>query len=230
MGEGTRLIVFAKPPVPGLAKTRLSPPLTPEQAATVHEASLKDVVSVAGRTGLEVEIHYAGSNGAAAFFVRAFPDVPAFPQAHGDLGERMAAAFDHGFDSGARRVLIIGSDSPTLPEEELHAAARIATDTVVLGPAADGGYYLVGLHEKAWPRARPMFRNIPWSTEHVFTTTVERIAVTGLGMTLLAPWYDIDRIQDLRIAALHAEAGSHLDKLLRENAFRDLLSTGVVTS
>lgn len=229
MAETTRLIVFAKPPVPGLAKTRLSPPLTPEQAAAVYEASLRDVVTLARRTALDVEIHYAGPDGAADFFAGAFPDVPAYPQGGGDLGQRMAAAFDRSFDSGLRRVLIVGSDSPTLPEDELHAAARIDPNSVVLGRAADGGYYLVGLHEEAWPRARPMFRDIPWSTEGVFTTTIERIAGTGLGVTLLTPWYDIDRIQDLRLAALHAETGSHLRALLRQNPFQDLLSTGVMT-
>lgn len=173
MAECTQLIVFAKPPVPGLAKTRLSPPLTPEQAAAVHEASLKDVVTKALGTGLDVEIHYAGSDDAGGFFAHAFPTTRSLPQVPGDLGQRLTAAFDHAFGTGADRVLIIGSHSPTLPEEALHAAARAGAGTVVLGPAADGGYYLVGFRADAWPRARPIFRNIPWSSGDVLTTTVK---------------------------------------------------------
>lgn len=225
MAEGTRLIVFAKPPVPGLAKTRLSPPLTPEQAAAVHEASVKDVVSTALRTGMDVEIHHSGSEDAANYFRLAFPRVPAFPQAPGDLGDRLAAACGDVFARGAARVIVIGSDSPTLPDGEIQAAAgMVRGGTVVLGPAADGGYYLVGIHEAAWPKAEAMFRYVPWSTSDVFTATVRRLASTGLDVDLLTPWYDIDRIDDLRIAAVHAEARSHLGALLRRPSYRDLLT------
>lgn len=225
MGEGTRLIVFSKPPVPGLAKTRLSPPLTPEEAAAVHEASLRDVVAIAHRTGLDVEIRYAGSEDAADYFRVAFPWVPAIAQVPGDLGRRLAAAFGDAFARGAGRVLIMGSDSPTLPDGEIQAAARmLSPDTVVLGPAADGGYYMVGIHAAAWPRADAMFRDVPWSTADVFAATLDRLAGTGLGVDLLTPWYDIDRIQDLRIAAVHAEPRSHLGALLRRPMYRDLLT------
>ncbi len=216
MAERTRLIVFAKPPVPGLVKTRLSPPLSRAEAAAVHEASLKDVVAAARRTGFDVEIHFAGSDDdGGAFFAREFADVARRPQSGGDLGHRMSAAFEGAFARGETRVLLVGSDSPTLPREELDAAAREAVaGTVVLGPALDGGYYLVGMRAESWPAARRMFEGVRWSTDSVFTATVERLAAEGMGVHLLTPWYDIDHIEDLRIAALHAGRESHLGRLL----------------
>jgi len=163
MGERTRLIVFAKPPVAGRAKTRLSPALTPEQAAAVYEASLRDVMVMALSTHTDVEIHSATDGD--GYFAREFPEIRTLWQAVGDLGQRMAAAFDMAFAAGDDLVLLIGSDSPTLPAAELTTAADAArADRVVLGPALDGGYYLVGIHAASWPRARAIFHAIPWST------------------------------------------------------------------
>lgn len=218
MAERAIVIVFAKAPVPGQVKTRLTPPLTPEQAAAVHEASLRDVMAAALRTGMAVQVHYAAGDGALEYFRAAFPSVRAVAQTGGDLGRRMESAFETAFGGGIRRTVIIGSDSPTLPSSDLGAAARAITPhTVVLGPAADGGYYLVGLHADDWSRARAMFRNIAWSTSSVLRATFERLSGSGLAIELLRPWYDIDRIGDLRTAAVHANPGSHLAELLESD-------------
>ena len=222
MGSDTKLLIFTRAPVPGLAKTRLCPPLSPTQAAAVHEASLRDVVAMTLRSTADTELRYAESPAAADFFDRDFPHLRAAPQSGGDLGRRMASALDDAFGRGADRVLILGSDAPTLPDRAL-AEAVDRRGTVSLGPADDGGYYLVGLDRSMWPRARPMFRGIPWSTRAVLAVTRERLTRIGLRVELLRRWYDIDRIEDLRTAADHAAPGSHLADLLRRDEFARLV-------
>ena len=214
------LVVFSKAPVPGRVKTRLTPPLSPERAAAVHEASLRDVVARAGGVEADLVIRYAGGAGSREYFRRSFPDLSALPQGTGDLGSRLSNAFDAAFASGRVAVVAIGADSPTLPPSRLSEAFSTLTrsDTaqpdVLLGPAIDGGYYLVGLTTRVWPRARDLFRHIPWSTRQVLGATLERAAELALGVELLDPWYDIDGIDDLRAAAADAQPTSHLGRLL----------------
>lgn len=209
------LIVFAKAPVPGRVKTRLVPPLTAEQAAAVYEAALRDVIAGATAVTRDTLVLYDDAPASAAFFSDAFPDVPRQPQAGGDLGERLTRAFQDAFDAGADSATIIGSDSPTLPRAVLEDGLRAAdAHDVVLGPAFDGGYYLVGLQRAAWPAARRMFRDVAWSTGEVLRQTLTRLAPTRLDVHLLSSWYDIDRIHELRVAAVDAAPDSALRGVL----------------
>lgn len=215
MSNTSLLVIFTRAPVPGKVKTRLTPPLTPEQAAAVHEASLHDVVARARTTAANLHIRYAEAPGAEEFFGLAFDDLEATPQGDGDLGARLARTFAEAFANEADRVIVIGSDSPTLPPSELGTAlGALDRADVVLGPATDGGYYLVGLHARAWPAGQVLFDGIPWSTADVLSETLERSAAAGLDVDLLATWYDIDRIEDLHIAAAHADPESNLARLL----------------
>jgi hypothetical protein len=209
------LLVFAKAPQAGRVKTRLVPPLTPLQAARVHEASLLDVVAGAVESGGAVRILYDDTADADAYFARAFPGMQRRPQLAGDLGRRLVNAFAAGFADGAACVVAIGADSPTLPRSYLRdglAATREAG--AALGPADDGGYYLIGLRRDVWPKAEVLFDDIPWSTDLVCETTRQRAAEIGLPVRVLPQWYDIDRIDDLRRARMHARADSHLARLL----------------
>ena len=213
--------MFARRPQPGRVKTRLSPPLPPEAAAALYEASLRDVLALAARERGQVEICYdaAGSARAAeAWFAEQFPLVPLSRQSSGDLGARLESAFARSFGEGAERVVVLGSDVPTLPESALSAAFdHLREDEggeVVLGPAADGGYYLVGLRRAAWPAAAVLFRAIPWSGEEVLKLTGQRAASAGLAVRLLPGWYDIDRLEDLARARADAAPESHLGRWL----------------
>jgi rSAM/selenodomain-associated transferase 1 len=124
-----------------------------------------------------------------------FPGETLRPQRGGDLGEKMAAAFEEAFASGARRAVLIGSDVPWVTRETVVEAFRSLEDhDLVLGPARDGGYYLVALE-----RQRPeLFEGIAWSTPSVLASTVERAGILGLTVRLLDPLRDIDTLQDLR--------------------------------
>lgn len=215
MADSSRLVIFAKAPVPGKVKTRLSPPLSPVQAAAIQDASLRDVVERARGVAADLRICYDDEDGAAAWFLDTFADVEVLPQGSGGLGRRLSRVFENGFDSGLSRLVVIGSDSPTLPREELDAAFEaLATADVVLGPASDGGYYLVGLRARAWPRAHRLFRDVPWSTSDVFTATTAQAAAAGLEVRVLRTWYDIDWFSDLRLARADAAADSNLAREL----------------
>jgi uncharacterized protein len=216
-----RLLIFARAPVAHRVKTRLTPPLDPQAAATVYEACLRDVITAAARERGRLELWYAEEPEAAQYFAAEFPHVMRQAQSGADLGERLTDAFARSFDDGAARVVIIGSDAPTLPETFYGAAFDHLRDAAaVLGPAVDGGYYLVGLAVEAWPQAMHLFHDVPWSTRDVLATTVARAADAGLDMRVLPGWYDIDTMDDLLRARADLAPESHLARWLAEQAAR----------
>ncbi|HET9985358.1 MAG TPA: TIGR04282 family arsenosugar biosynthesis glycosyltransferase [Longimicrobiales bacterium] len=210
-----RLLVFARRPVAGRVKTRLTPPLAPDDAAQLYEACLHDVVATAARERARIEIWYDGGAEAEAYFAREFPLLARAPQAPGSLGERLEDALARSFADGAERVAVVGSDAPTLPLSSIAAAFDDLHEVdAVLGPAADGGYYLVGVRAAGWPRAAALFRSIPWSTDEVLRASGERAAEAGLEIRLLPGWYDLDRAEDLVRAREDADPESHLGRWL----------------
>jgi rSAM/selenodomain-associated transferase 1 len=192
------LVIFAKAPIPGETKTRLVPPLTFEEAAALARALLMDQLDhLASFSGAELFVAFAPESAAELF--RAF--VPArwscFPQQGDDLGERMQRAIGHLLSRGFTNVVLIGGDLPPLPLSTFHAAygALNAGRDVVLGPSADGGYYLVGM-------SRPiadLFTGIAWSRADVFQNTVDKLARAGLTCECVPLSRDIDTPEDLKI-------------------------------
>lgn len=206
-----RILVFAKRPAAGHVKTRLTPPLPPDEAAAVYEACLRDVIVRAAHERAQVEIWYRDELRAREYFEKELTHLPLHAQAQGDLGARMHDAFARSFADGAERIVIIGSDSPTLPEAIMHAAFDDLREvSLVLGPSVDGGYYLIGIERTAWAGAGPLFHAIGWSGPDVFKTTVERAERAGLSLRLLPGWYDVDTIEDLRRAVIDSRGDSHL--------------------
>lgn len=183
-------LLFAKAPAPGRVKTRLCPPFTPEQAAALYRAfaadSLAAAESVAGaRAVVAYEPHEDWPDPS---WLRA-PAPEWFPQEGADLGARLAAATGMAFVDGADRVVAIGSDSPHLPTAFIEEAfARLSTAPLVLGPARDGGYYLVGLREPA----PSLFEDIPWSGPGVLKATLARAAELHWSAHLLDELEDVD--------------------------------------
>lgn len=199
--ELAQLAVFVRPPDKGAVKTRLERCLGAGGAAALYEAFVEDTVALcsqvraAGR--VDIALWAAGPDddsiarwgrklGAAA---RLQPD--------GDLGDRLSAAFDEGLRE-YERVVIIGSDAPTLPLALIVAAFNALRDaSMVLGPANDGGYYAVG----ASHGVRPRFDGVRWSTQDALRDTMRANSETEIA--ILPPWYDIDEPADLDVLRAH---------------------------
>jgi len=198
------LIIFAKSPVPGRVKTRLTPCLSNLEAAALYEAMLLDVLEKARQLpGVVPYLFYQEEPGARDYFQRTAVGMVLAPQEGSDLGERMEGAFANVFAAGCIRVAIIGTDSPDLPSSFIEEAfGRLAnTAEVVFGPSEDGGYYLLAMSRLQ----RELFRDIPWSSGEVLAKSLERAEAAGLRAELLPAWYDIDTPADLQRPGLVAE-------------------------
>jgi uncharacterized protein len=192
---------MTKAPRPGEVKTRLTPPLTPQEAAELNTCFLRDIGATLCRiareeNGQEIAVYTpAGTEG---FFDEILPaQFELLPQRGDALGERLIFATEDVFALGFESICLINSDSPTVPAQVFAQAIRILStqeDQVVLGPSEDGGYYLIGLN-KMQPS---LFENIQWSTARVLDQTRERAQETGLKVHLLQPWYDVDNGSALR--------------------------------
>jgi glycosyltransferase A (GT-A) superfamily protein (DUF2064 family) len=129
---------------------------------------------------------------------------------------RVAAAFEDAFARGFRRVLIVGSDHPSLPAGYLVEGLRhLQSSDVVFGPSRDGGYYAVGVCGDSWPRAMAVFKEIPWSTPAALETSLKHARAAGLSVALTAEWYDVDRPEDLALLECDSAARSEAVRILR---------------
>jgi hypothetical protein len=193
-----RIIVFTRYPEAGKAKTRLIPVLGAEGAAALHqqltEHTLIQVQQFQQQAPISVEVRFAGGD---QVLMQAWlgPDLCYVSQGEGDLGDRMARSFQTAFAAGERRTLIIGTDCPDLDAKILiQAFAALEHTDLILGPAIDGGYYLIGLR-----RPIPeLFVGIAWSTAQVRQRTIEIAEQLGLAIALLPPLSDIDTPADLQ--------------------------------
>jgi rSAM/selenodomain-associated transferase 1 len=220
--------VFAKYWQAGGVKTRLSAALGEQQAATVYQQFVLALLRRLAHTADRRTIVYWPGDRAAKFAEAAGAQWETTPQDDGDLGARMHRFFQQAFDGGAGRVVVIGSDSPTLPSEFIERAFSLLDDhDVVLGPSTDGGYYLIG----AAGRVPPVFDGVHWSTSSVWPQTIGRLEAAGLRYATLEVWYDVDDFEDLR--RLHDELASRpapdaATKRLRQVVHRAVLSPAVV--
>lgn len=194
-----RLVIFTRFPEPHKAKTRLIPALGPEGAAQLHgeltRHTLARVRELAEGFPVSVEVRFEG--GDAEKMAITFGDrFPYRPQGTGDLGCRMDRAFAEAFREGAERTVIIGTDCPEVtPELIRESFERLATCELVLGPANDGGYYLIGLRRPA-PQ---LFTDISWGSQRVLEETLRRANGLFLEVSLLTTLSDVDRPEDLAV-------------------------------
>ena len=193
----TLSLIFAKEPVPGQVKTRLSPPLRPEDACRLYHCFIEDILEGMTRLpGMELALAYAPADAHDFFRPLAPAPVRLVPQEGLDLGERQARAFAWGFAGGFETILLRGCDTPDLPGALLlEAQEKFATGRaeVVLGPSLDGGYYLIGL-KALYPE---LFAGLSWSTDTVLTDTLNRALKLSLRVHLLPYWQDIDTYANL---------------------------------
>jgi uncharacterized protein len=186
---------MTKEPRAGEVKTRLTPPLTPQEAATLNICFLRDTTAAIARTVRDEPargIAVYTPIGAEEAYAGIVPDeFELLPQRGEAFNERLVFAIEDLLALGFESVCLINSDSPTVPPRAFAEAARILSkqeDVVVLGPSDDGGYYLIGLKKLH----RTLFENISWSTERVMEQTIERAKESALEVHLLPAWYDVD--------------------------------------
>ncbi|MDQ3261204.1 MAG: TIGR04282 family arsenosugar biosynthesis glycosyltransferase [Pseudomonadota bacterium] len=190
------LLVLAKAPVAGVVKTRLCPPLSFGQAAELQRRLLWHTLETASRAALGPIELWCAPDGVDPFFdhCRAHFKLELKAQVTGNLGAKMRSALDEGL-TRAERAILIGSDCPTITAAYLRQADGVlgAGHDIVLGPAEDGGYGLVGA-----ARALPdMFCNIPWGTPLVMNATLDRLRASGYRWCALPLIWDVDRPEDL---------------------------------
>ena len=196
------LVIFAKAPIPGHVKTRLCPPLTADEAATLHGSFVLDTLertrTAVVKLRLPLDRYLACSPSSTLVFFKIMEErqaVKLIDQEGDDLGARMNQAFETMFARGYKRVLIVGTDVPSLPLQHYQQAlALLETNDLVVGPALDGGYYLIGLNKPV----PALFENIPWSTDRVLALTREKADSLKLSHALLPAWRDIDTIDDVQ--------------------------------
>ena len=189
--------VVAKAPRPGVSKTRLCPPLTPDQASRLAAAFLHDTLSNVALAGLSPRIVCRGTTEQQKLRRLVGPQTQVSIQSGAGLGDALDAAFRQGVADGFAAVAVLGADSPTLPALVIREAFAALTDDndVALGPAEDGGYYLLAAR-----RVHPwLFRDMPWSTDGVASETLRRCRALGLRTHVLPVWYDVDDAASLAI-------------------------------
>ncbi len=210
------LLLIAKRPTPGHTKTRLTPPLTGEQASALYECFLRDTIDlVRAVPGVARLINYLPHE-ADGYFQQLAPEFGLIPQMGHNLGERLDNVLTHCLNDGYRQAVIMDSDSPTLPPAYLaQAFDELERAEVVLGPCDDGGYYLIGLTR---PQPR-LLRDVQMSTPNVLSDTLALADELKLRVALLPTWYDVDTLAELErlkreLQTLSNGTASHTRKFL----------------
>ncbi len=190
------LIVFVKAPVPGEVKTRLLPHLDGKESAELYSCFVRDILKkVSKLPALRVLIAYQPHPRLIDLswtLIQPSPDF--FKQEGKSLGERLTHAFGIAFGRGAQQTVVIGSDAPSLSADLIEQAFKSLNGAdLVLGPAADGGYYLIGLSRPSLQ----LFEEMSWSTDQVFECASKNALALGYKLRVLSPHYDVDTLEDL---------------------------------
>ena len=205
--HGAVLGIFAKQPLAGKVKTRLVPPLTPNEARDLYRVALAESVEAFAAAPASLVLCCAGRR---SWFRRAFPSIKLLSQGRGDLGMRLARVTAALFAAGADSVAVAGSDSPDLPSALIGEAFAALTrvDVAAIG-SADGGYALLALRRPA----PELFAGVPWSSAEVLAVTADRAARLGLRMATVGCWDDLDdlaALQRLLARSPHCATARHI--------------------
>jgi rSAM/selenodomain-associated transferase 1 len=205
-----RLLVFARLPELGRVKTRLAAAIGDERALAVYEAMLRDVLTSVGTSTAttEVEVCWAPTAAASAeTLASAFGNHVLAMQTGTTLGDRLSMAFsERFFFHRTQKIIAIGVDEPTMTRAEIdHAFSLLDSCEWVIGPAEDGGYYLIGCRAPVFDIS--FFAGMNWGTSDVLPATLERIRASENTVALLPPRYDIDTLEDLERYAAEGNKG-----------------------
>lgn len=195
--NNTCLLLFVKSPIKGQVKTRLAAETCGDFEVELYKYFVEDTISLTENLDVHLELYFYPANTKSTFLKWLGEQHCYRAQTGNNLGERLRNAFGNAFEEGFSNVVAIGSDSPDLPVHYLTESFEIldAHDTVI-GPANDGGYYLIGFSKEGF--IPDVFDNISWSTDSVFEQTVSILKRHGRKMYLLPLWHDVDTIADLK--------------------------------
>ncbi|MBT5549804.1 MAG: glycosyltransferase [Nitrospina sp.] len=195
------VVLFARDPVLGKVKTRLSPFLDDETILQLYTCFLHDSLDKIRQVeNADLFIGISPSNQSGFFTGMPGSDMRIFVQEGKELGDKMRRAIQDRFAEGYERVVIIGSDSPSLPVSYIERALASDKD-MVLGPSTDGGYYLIGMKGAL----TEVFEGVTWGTEKVLQETCDHLVQNGVPLELLPVWYDIDSPEDLKFFKTHLQ-------------------------
>jgi hypothetical protein len=197
------LIIFVKAPIPGNVKTRLQPALPPEEIVKIYKSFITEIITRCMRLkGMDKFLGCTPTK--EDEFLRQLVikyRIESFNQRGRDLGEKIVNAFRDHLKMGYTEIVLIGSDSPTIPLEYIKKAfLELKKNDLVFGPCCDGGLYLIGIKKRVIPE---IFKNIKWDTSEVLNMMLKKINSLNISLSLLPFWYDVDTIEDLRFLESH---------------------------
>lgn len=191
------LLLFVKAPIRGRVKSRLAAAIGEDAAVELYENFILDILERMEESGYPIRIFVYPPDSVELVSSWLGKERVCVPQTGNDLGERMEQALKQAFSEGWERAVLIGSDLPDLPSDVICGAfAALDANDAVIGPAADGGYYLIGFNARLFPAG--LFHGILWSTETVFQKTQDLLRAAGLRIHVLPQWHDVDTVDDLK--------------------------------
>jgi rSAM/selenodomain-associated transferase 1 len=190
------ILLFARVPEKGRVKTRLTKKLSPETVLRLYKFFVEDILESIRERGYDTTVCYHPPEGSSKMMAWLEYAVDLEPQTGSNLGERMQQAFLQVFSRGVDRAVLIGSDIPDLDIRIVDKAfSALVKNDVVIGPAVDGGYYLIGFRAKSFNKH--IFTDVPWGTDYVFRKTIQMMDKERLSKRILPLWQDIDTFEDL---------------------------------
>lgn len=190
------LILFVKKPVAGKVKTRLAEKIGPDRARAIYVSFVEDILLMLIKLDINVVIYYSGYETQEATLAWPIDTFVCRKQTGTDLGGRMKNAFEEIFKEDFTRAILIGSDIPDLPAEHISQGFEsLGNHDVVIGPAVDGGYYLIGFKREGF--TPDVFNNIAWSTDRVLSETLQVLKSNCIAPHFLNMWSDVDTEDDL---------------------------------
>lgn len=229
MHDKSIVLLFIKAPVKGRVKSRLAAAIGDDAALELYKNFVSDVVEMLKDTGHSFRICFYPASAGASVSRWLGHGHQYMPQDGNDLGERMERGFSRVFSEGFTRAVLIGSDIPDLKKSVISKALdSLEKSDAALGPAADGGYYLIGFNRNSF--RKELFRGIPWSTRKVFEETVNMMRTKSLTIHFLPEWEDVDSLADLKSLFERNRQGGFLEsrtmaylKMNAHSLFRDTI-------
>jgi len=204
------ILFFVKHLDTGAVKTRLGSELGEKKSRELYLCFVQDMLGTLNKTGHPCRVHITPPDTEPQFRKWLGDQYEYAAQAQGDLGERMERAFQQAFEDGFERAVLIGSDIPDISPYTMKEALRaLKANDAVIGPAKDGGYYLIGFSTQSFLPA--VFSGIDWSTSRVFKQTMDVFFEAEYTVHTLPKWHDVDTVEDLRAFAKRNQAGDFMD-------------------